>query len=88
MMGASGLSRQTPPNLAFDVWGQVHPDVRHNPRLRFFSDLMVEASAEMEDVMQRQGVDVSGGGRRGWDAEPRKSVPTFPADVPDFGINI
>jgi DNA-binding transcriptional LysR family regulator len=37
------LPRVTEPQVSFDVWVLVHPDLRRNPRLRIFRDAMVEA---------------------------------------------
>lgn len=37
------LPRRTDPEPGGDIWVLVHPDLRHNPRLRLFRDTVVEA---------------------------------------------
>jgi DNA-binding transcriptional LysR family regulator len=39
------LERRTDPEPGLDVWVLVHPDLRRNPRLRLFRDMVVESLA-------------------------------------------
>jgi DNA-binding transcriptional LysR family regulator len=47
------LERRTEPEAAFDIWVLVHPDLRRNPRLRLFRDMVVAS-------LQRQRARLEG----------------------------
>lgn len=46
------LERRTEPEPAFDVWVLVHPDLRRNPRLRLFRDMVVASLKRQEARLQ------------------------------------
>lgn len=50
------LERRTEPEPGLDVWVLVHPDLRRNPRLRLFRDMLVES-------LQRQRARLEGRAR-------------------------
>jgi DNA-binding transcriptional LysR family regulator len=46
------LPRRTEPEHGYDVWVLVHPDMRHNLRLKLFRDAMVEALRAQAGALQ------------------------------------
>ncbi len=49
------LERRTAPQPGLDIWVLVHPDLRRNPRLRLFRDMVVEALARQQDRLEGRG---------------------------------
>ncbi len=43
LLAGPELPRRSEPEHGYDIWVLVHPDMRHNPRLKLFRDAMVEA---------------------------------------------
>jgi DNA-binding transcriptional LysR family regulator len=48
------LERRTEPEPGLDVWVLVHPDLRRNPRLRLFRDMVVDALKRQEARLHGQ----------------------------------
>ncbi len=46
------LERRTEPKPGLDVWVLVHPDLRRNPRLRLFRDMVVVALQRQRDRLE------------------------------------
>lgn len=46
------LERRTEPEPGLDIWVLVHPDLRRNPRLRLFRDMVVEALKRQTDRLE------------------------------------
>ncbi|MFT6820279.1 MAG: DNA-binding transcriptional LysR family regulator [Myxococcota bacterium] len=46
------LERRTEPAPGLDIWVLVHPDLRRNPRLRLFRDMVVDALKRQEARLQ------------------------------------
>jgi len=46
------LTRRSEPERGYDIWVLVHPDMRHNPRLKLFRDAMVEALRGHADALR------------------------------------
>lgn len=55
------LPRRTEPELGLDIWVLVHPDLRRNPRLRLFRDMVVTSlkrqQARLEGRAPDEGVE-------------------------------
>lgn len=45
------LTRRTEPQDGYELWVLVHPDMRHNARLKLFRDAMVEALRGLADAL-------------------------------------
>ena len=46
------LERRTEPEPGLDIWVLVHPDLRRNPRLRLFRDMVVDALKQQRDRLE------------------------------------
>lgn len=46
------LERRTAPEPGLDIWVLVHPDLRRNPRLRLFRDMVVAALLRQRDRLE------------------------------------
>ena len=46
------LERRTEPEPGLDVWVLVHPDLRRNPRLRLFRDMVADALKRQKDRLE------------------------------------
>lgn len=46
------LERRTEPEPGLDIWVLVHPDLRRNPRLRLFRDMVVESLERQLDRLE------------------------------------
>ena len=46
------LDRRTDPEPGLDIWVLVHPDLRRNPRLRLFRDMVVDALLRQQARLQ------------------------------------
>lgn len=46
------LERRTDPEPGLDIWVLVHPDLRRNPRLRLFRDMVVESLTRQRDRLE------------------------------------
>ncbi len=49
------LERRTEPEPGLDVWVLVHPDLRRNPRLRLFRDMVVASIKRQQDRLEGRG---------------------------------
>jgi len=50
--GDGHLERRTEPEPGLDIWVLVHPDLRRNPRLRLFRDMVVESLKRQRDRLE------------------------------------
>jgi DNA-binding transcriptional LysR family regulator len=46
------IERRTDPQPGLDIWVLVHPDLRRNPRLRLFRDMVVGALLRQQDRLE------------------------------------
>lgn len=46
------LERRTDPEPGLDIWVLVHPDLRRNPRLRLFRDMVVESLKRQQERLE------------------------------------
>lgn len=49
------LERRTEPSPGLDIWVLVHPDLRRNPRLRLFRDMIVESLERQRERLEGRG---------------------------------
>lgn len=54
-MADGHLERRTEPRPALDIWVLVHPDLRRNPRLRLFRDMVVGALKRQVGRLEGRG---------------------------------
>ncbi len=53
------LERRTEPQPGLDIWVLVHPDLRRNPRLRLFRDMVVSALQRQQDRLEGRAPDAN-----------------------------